>query len=408
MRRMKLTDIKISEAFANSIPSEEKMNECRNNWNQWNRQDRYIVVNPDNVLIDGYIQYLVLKENNVEEVEVKISTKRKKRWYRKNVKDWNIPHYKNEATTYIYGTHPNSKDTKTYMWRVPKSWTNWTDNIQIGDTVMCATKFGYAPVIVSKIEILDKCPIDISVKKVCSKQIRRNGMVVEIQPLIVDFIQISEVRTIKIEENDRVVIISNCNSKGQKGTVLHIYWAGYCRHCRYVMVQLDNGTKQGYNDRSVRKINNESEDTNMEGFKNVAIVNLLDDYNKKDYGFALYDNELGMIQTMAHYPAMVVVNARGKDNRILGIVKEIMPVEEYGKGVTAQVVGVVNMDGYIARVEEENRLKELAKKKAAIEKELEAEINKRKSVEYYEEMAKKYSDNPKLAELVAELKGLGE
>ena len=150
------------------------------------------------------------------------------------------------------------------------------------------------------------------------------------------------------------------------------------------------------------------EDTNMEGFKNVAIVNLLDDYNKKDYGFALYDNELGMIQTMDHYPAMVVVNARGKDNRILGIVKEIMPVEEYGKGVTAQVVGVVNMDGYIARVEEENRLKELAKKKAAIEKELEAEINKRKSVEYYEEMAKKYSDNPKLAELVAELKGLGD
>ena len=212
----------------------------------------------------------------------------------------------------------------------------------------------------------------------------------------------------KIKENDRVVIISNCNSKGQKGTVLHIYWAGYCRHCRYVMVQLDNGTKQGYNDRSVRKINNESEDINMEGFKNVAIVNLLDDYNKKDYGFALYDNELGMIQTMAYYPAMVVVNARGKDNRILGTVKEIMTVEEYGKGVTAQVVGVVNMDGYIARIEEENRLKELAKKKAPIEKELEAEINKRKSVEYYEEMAKKYSDNPKLAELVAELKGLGE
>ena len=213
----------------------------------------------------------------------------------------------------------------------------------------------------------------------------------------------------KVKENDRVIIVSDCNSKGQTGTVLHIYWAGYCRHCRYVMVQLDNGTKQGYNDRSVRKINNESEDIKMEGFKNVAIVNLLDDYNKKNYGFALYDNELEMIfRTWTHYPVMVVVNARGKDNRILGIVKEIMTIEEYGKNVTAQVVGVVNMDGYIGRVEEENRLKELAKKKAAIEKELEAEINKRKSVEYYEEMAKKYSDNPKLAELVAELKVLEE
>lgn len=143
----------------------------------------------------------------------------------------------------------------------------------------------------------------------------------------------------------------------------------------------------------------------LTGFKHVAIVNLLEDYNRKDYGFALYDPELSLL---ASGHAMVVVNARGKDNRILGTVKEIMTVEEYGKTVTAQVIGVVNIDSYVARIEEENRLKELAKKKAAIEKELEAEINKRKSVEYYEEMAKKYSDNPKLAELVAELKGLGD
>ena len=105
---------------------------------------------------------------------------------------------------------------------------------------------------------------------------------------------------------------------------------------------------------------------------------------------------------------MVVVNARGKDNRILGIVKEIMSVEEYGKNVTAQVVGVVNMDSYIARVEEENRLKELAKKKAAIEKALDAEIKKRKDAEYYEKIAKEYSDNPLIAQLVAQLKELEE
>ena len=180
MRKMRLSDIKISEAFANSVPSEKKMNECRNNWNQCNRQDRYVVVNPDNVLIDGYIQYLVLKENGIEEAEVKISTRRKKRWYRKNVEDWNIPHYMNETTTYIYGVHPNSKDTKTYMWRVPNSWTNWADNIQIGDTIICSTKNGYAPVIVNKVEICNECPIDIPVKKVYSKKIRRNGIVVDI------------------------------------------------------------------------------------------------------------------------------------------------------------------------------------------------------------------------------------
>ena len=180
MRRMKLSDIKISEAFANSVPSNKKLNECRNNWNHEHRQDRYIVVNPDNVLIDGYIQYLVLKENNIEEAEIKISTRSKKRWYIKNVEDWNTSHYRSETTTYVYGVHPNSKDTKTYMWRVPNSWINWADNIQIGDTIMCATKFGYAPVVVNKIETLDQCPIDIPVKKVCNKKIRRNGIIVGI------------------------------------------------------------------------------------------------------------------------------------------------------------------------------------------------------------------------------------
>lgn len=146
------------------------------------------------------------------------------------------------------------------------------------------------------------------------------------------------------------------------------------------------------------------EDKNMTGFERVAIVNLLDDYNKKDYGFALYDTEKSLLTREGQ---LVVTNARGKDNRVLGTVKQIMTVEEYGKGVTAQVVGVVNMDGYIARVEEENRLKEIAKKKAEIEKALDAEIKKRKDSEYYERMAKEYSDNPLIVKLVEELKGLG-
>ena len=171
MRRMKLSDIKINEAFTNSIPSEEKMNECRNNWNLWNRQDRYIVVNPDNVLIDGYIMYIVLKENGIEEAEVKTSTKRKKRWYRKNVKDWNIPHYRNETTTYVYGVHPYSENKKEFVWRVPKSWSElgWEDGLNISDEILVDTKFGIKPVVVTKIEISDKCPVNIPVKRVVKR-----------------------------------------------------------------------------------------------------------------------------------------------------------------------------------------------------------------------------------------------
>lgn len=159
----------------------------------------------------------------------------------------------------------------------------------------------------------------------------------------------------------------------------------------------------------VRIIENESEDMNMTGFNRVAIVNLLEDYNKKDYAFALYDEEENLIIKSWNgdeFSCLVVTNAGGKDKRILGKVKLITSAEEYGKNVTAQVVGVVNMDAYNARIDEENRLKEIAKQKAAIEKELKEEINKLQTFELYEKMANEHPENPRLAELVAELKGL--
>ena len=156
-------------------------------------------------------------------------------------------------------------------------------------------------------------------------------------------------------------------------------------------------------------LNNESEDNVMEGYKYVAIVNLVEDSYNKDYAFALYEDDYYMITAIEEVdsPAMVVVNARGKNNRLLATVKNIVHVEDYcGTKITAEVVGTVNMNNHVHREEERIRLAELAKKRAAIEAELEKEINKRKSVEYYEEMARKYSDNPRLAELVGELRGL--
>ena len=156
-------------------------------------------------------------------------------------------------------------------------------------------------------------------------------------------------------------------------------------------------------------------------FDYVAIVNLIEDCFKKDYAFGLYEEDYKILEELKvsdeciERDQFVVVNPRSKNTRVLGVVKKVMTTDEYfaiaknkGTKITAEVIGVVNMNNHIARVEEETRLKELAKKKAAIEKELEEEINKRKSVEYYEKMAQQYADNPRLAELVAELKGLGE
>ena len=156
-------------------------------------------------------------------------------------------------------------------------------------------------------------------------------------------------------------------------------------------------------------IRDESEDNKMTGFSKVAIVNLVDDYNQKDYGFALYDEDINeIVKYDTNHPLYLIVNARGKDNRVLGILKEIKTVEEYGKGVTAQVVGVVNMNAYNARIDEENRQKEIAKQKASIEKELKSEIDKMNNIALYEKMAKEHPENPRLAELVNALKELGE
>lgn len=136
-------------------------------WNQFHRQDRYVVIDSENNLIDGYIQYLVLKENGVTEAEIK----RKKRWCRKNVKNWTPPQYRNEETTYIYGMHYNRKKhefSKEYVWRVPKSWSEigWENNLLPGDDILVSTKRGLKPVTITKIIRTDQCPVDIPVRRV--------------------------------------------------------------------------------------------------------------------------------------------------------------------------------------------------------------------------------------------------
>ncbi len=181
-RTMKVEDIIINEAFEVTTPREHKMKECRDYWNKHQKQDRYIVVNKNNVLIDGYIQYLVLKENGIEEAEIRIGrTKEVKRWKRKMAEDsWDIPEYREKPTTYIIGVHPNSYSDKEYMWRVPNNWTWVAENLQVGDLVFCRTRgCRVSPVIIKEIKVLDKCPVDYPVNKMCYKTIKRDGRVVE-------------------------------------------------------------------------------------------------------------------------------------------------------------------------------------------------------------------------------------
>ena len=171
MQLMEISNIKILSSFAESIPKEEKLKACRDFWDLYHEQDRYLVVNKNNELIDGYIQYLILKENNVSQAEVKFSNTKRSRWKRKSlhILTEEDTSYRTKQTTYIYGIHPNDKGKREYVWRVPDSWTGWENDLLPGDAVIVRTKHGLAPVIVTKISWLDVCPVDMPVRKVYRK-----------------------------------------------------------------------------------------------------------------------------------------------------------------------------------------------------------------------------------------------
>ena len=180
--KMKLSEIKIPESFESSVPNTSKYARCENYYNETGNQDRYIVVDEKNVLVDGYIMYLVLKSHDVECCDAKRITLRKHKYtdrqhnrYGRIIPPEKVISYKNKPTVYIYGKHPNGTIDKEYVWRLPKSKENMYGVLLPGDLIYCSTKNGIAPVIITRIEKRDSWDTDLKVKVVCSRIIIRNG-----------------------------------------------------------------------------------------------------------------------------------------------------------------------------------------------------------------------------------------
>ena len=72
MKWVALLDIVINEPFASSKPRSSKINKIRNYYSEYGYIDKPIVINHNNILLDGYLRYLVLKENGAEYVKAKI------------------------------------------------------------------------------------------------------------------------------------------------------------------------------------------------------------------------------------------------------------------------------------------------------------------------------------------------
>lgn len=180
--KMNFSEIMIPESFESSTPNTLKYVKCEKYYNETGNQDRYIVVDENNVLVDGYIMYLVLKSHDVEYCDAKRLTLRKHKYtdrqrekYGRIIPPEKVISYKNKPTVYIYGKHPNGIIDKEYVWRLPKSKENMYGVLLPGDLIYCSTKNGIAPVIVTRIEKRDSWDTELKVKVVCSRIIIRNG-----------------------------------------------------------------------------------------------------------------------------------------------------------------------------------------------------------------------------------------
>lgn len=147
---------------------------------------------------------------------------------------------------------------------------------------------------------------------------------------------------------------------------------------------------------------------NMKNFNDVAYVEHTN--SSKKYAFAIFDKEL---QLLKEYDTdLVIVNPINEGNKVIGRVSSIISLEEFlanpsnkNVKITAQVVGVVDDRAYRSRVAEEERLVEMAKKREEIRRKLDAEIERRKTLELYEKIAREYKDRG-LMSMVDELKKL--
>ena len=162
MKKMKLSDIKISKAFAATKPRALKIEERKMEYLKTGKQGKCITIDKNGTLVDGYAMCLALDSLGVKEAEVE---------YQNEVNRFHQAHttYKERMTTYIYGIHQSPCSRKEYVWRIPNTRIDLKSSIAVGDRVLTANACGVSTVTVTKIEISNKPPVKGKIKKVIKK-----------------------------------------------------------------------------------------------------------------------------------------------------------------------------------------------------------------------------------------------
>lgn len=172
-KTIKLNDIRIPQAFANTKPRTEKIQKFADEYVRTGDFQKRILVTEQNLLVDGYARYVALQELGAKECVVDVLTAENK-----PVSVSEVAKNREIETMYIFGIHQTSHTNKEYMWRVPNR-TNFVffkGKIQPGDMIFVHTKYGVMPVTVTRIE---RRPIqDETVKTVAKNKILRGGEII--------------------------------------------------------------------------------------------------------------------------------------------------------------------------------------------------------------------------------------
>lgn len=147
-KEIRISDIIITDAFKATKPSVHKIKKCRKFYNKNRRIDQRILLDSNNRLLDGYIRYLILVENNVECTTVNVL---------------NENYYETE-TFYVFGRHPCG--VKEYVWRLPPEELANKDKYCIGKKILVKTKKGTKVIEITRTLLTSVPPAKSYIRKV--------------------------------------------------------------------------------------------------------------------------------------------------------------------------------------------------------------------------------------------------
>ena len=124
LKDFQIKDIIITEDFKNTTPGSRKMERAEQRYIRTGELQTVIVVNDENVLIDGYITYLLAVKYGIKQIDV----------YRGYAELVEAVHY--------------AGSTRVYKWRVP---LRLTGMLETGDYIIVPTVRGAKRVRVTKI-----------------------------------------------------------------------------------------------------------------------------------------------------------------------------------------------------------------------------------------------------------------